>query len=145
SPTGCASPNTQYAYQVPGPPLGEAEIRAAKQPLGWPTEPSFLIPPEALQHFRSAVPRGQELEREWRRKTSAYASAFPDLAAELERRFAGTLPKGWDRDLPGFAADAKGLATRKASESVLQVPAPRLPELAGRPADLNPPTFTWPK
>ncbi|TMB55912.1 MAG: transketolase [Deltaproteobacteria bacterium] len=140
---GFGAPHKQDTFEVHGAPLGEEELRAAKQKLGWPTEPSFLIPPEALQHFRSAVPRGQELEREWRRKTSAYASAFPDLAAELERRFAGTLPKGWDRDLPGFAADAKGLATRKASESVLQVLAPRLPELAGGSADLNPSTFTW--
>jgi len=89
------------------------------------------------------VPRGQELQREWSHRLAAYRSAFPDLAAEFERRITGALPAAWDRDLPSFPADAKGMATRKASEAVLQALAPRLPELAGGSADLDPSTFTW--
>src|SRR5207244_1487285 len=76
-------------------------------------------------------------------RLAEYRSAFPDLGAEFERRMAGRLPAGWDADLPAFPPDPKGLATRKASEAVMQVLAARLPELVGGSADLNPSTFTW--
>src|SRR5437867_4043560 len=112
---GYGAPHKQDTFEVHGSPLGEEELRAAKQNLGWPLEPSFLIPPQALEHFRRAVPRGQELQREWSDRLAAYKSAFPDLAAEFERRITGALPAAWDRDLPSFPADAKGLATRQAS------------------------------
>ena len=140
---GYGAPHKQDTFEVHGSPLGEEELRAAKQNLGWPLEPSFLIPPQALEHFRRAVPRGEELQREWSQRLAAYRSAFPDLAAEFERRITGALPAAWDRDLPSFPADAKGMATRKASEAVLQALALRLPELAGGSADLDPSTFTW--
>src|SRR5207244_10123373 len=128
---GFGAPHKQDTFEVHGAPLGEEELRAAKQKLGWPTEPSFLIPPQALEHFRRAVPRGEELQREWSQRLAAYRSAFPDLAAEFERRITGALPAAWDRDLPSFPADAKGMATRKASEAVLPALALRLPALAG--------------
>ena len=140
---GYGAPRKQDTFEVHGAPLGEEELRAAKENLGWPVEPPFLIPPQALEHFRRAVTRGQELQREWSHGLAAYKSAFPDLAAEFERRITGALPAAWDRDLPSFPADAKGMATRKASEAVLQALAPRLPELAGGSADLDPSTFTW--
>ncbi|MGH2520958.1 MAG: transketolase-like TK C-terminal-containing protein, partial [Anaerolineales bacterium] len=123
-------------------PLGPDELKAAKENLGWPTEPAFLMPGQALEHFRQAVTQGQEWESEWGRRFAAYAKEFPDLAAEFKRRVAGELPQGWDAGLPTFPADAKGLATRKASEAVMQALGAKLPELMGGSADLNPSTFT---
>src|SRR4029077_17147359 len=140
---GYGAPHKQNTFEAHGSPLGPEELRAAKDNLGWPREPAFLVPPEGEANFRTAVARGQALEREWDARLRAYRAAHPDLAAELTRRLAGELPDGWDADLPSFEADAKGIATRKASESVMQAMAARLPELVGGSADLNPSTFTW--
>jgi len=140
---GQGAPHKQDTFEAHGSPLGEEELNAAKTNLGWPLEPKFLIPPEAQAHFREAVERGEKLEAAWQKKLAAYAQAFPDLAAELKRRLAGEAPADGLAGLPSFPADAKGLATRKASESVLQALAQRWPELVGGSADLNPSTFTW--
>jgi transketolase len=140
---GYGAPHKENTFEAHGSPLGPDELRAAKDNLGWPREPAFLVPPEVEAHFRTAVARGQALERDWDSRLRAYRAAHPALAAELTRRLAGELPEGWDADLPGFETDAKGIATRKASESVLQELAARLPELVGGSADLNPSTFTW--
>jgi len=140
---GYGAPNKQNTFGVHGSPLGAEELAAAKKALGWPPEPEFLIPEEALQHFRQARERGTELESEWSHLFGRYAERNPEPAAELKRRMTGDLPEGWDGDLPEFAADRQGLATRKASEAVLQALAPRLPELMGGSADLNPSTYTW--
>jgi transketolase len=118
-------------------------VRAAKAHLGWPPEPSFWIPPEVEGHFRAAVGRGAIWETDWTERFAAYSRAHPKDAAELSRRLAGPLPPGWDADLPSFPADSKGLATRKASEAVLQRLAAGVPELIGGSADLNPSTLTW--
>jgi transketolase len=139
---GYGAPHKQNTYEVHGSPLGPDELKAAKENLGWPADPPFLIPDEALKHFRQAADRGQKWEAEWSRRFDAYAKAFPDLAEELRRRTAGDLPAGWDSGLPAFPADPKGLATRKASEAVMQSLAAKLPELMGGSADLNPSTFT---
>jgi transketolase len=139
---GFGAPHKQGTYQAHGSPLGSDEARAAKQNLGWPLEPAFLIPDEVRAHLRSAVERGAALERDWRGRLAAYATAFPELGAELTRRLAGDLPPGWDANLPVFAADAKGLATRKASEATLQALAGSVPELIGGSADLEESTFT---
>jgi transketolase len=139
---GYGAPHKQNTFEVHGSPLGPDELKAAKENLGWPAEPAFLIPDEALKHFRQAVERGAKAEAEWNKRLDAYSKAFPDLAAEFKRRAAGELPPGWDADLPTFPADPKGLATRKASEAVLQALGAKLPELMGGSADLNPSTFT---
>src|SRR5439155_1266029 len=128
---GFGAPHKQGTFQAHGSPLGPDEVRAAKQNLGWPLEPAFMIPDDVRAHFRSAIERGTALEQDWRRRLSAYSAAFPELGAELTRRLAGELPARWDEDLPVFSADAKGLATRKASEATLQAMAQRLPELVG--------------
>ncbi len=94
-------------------------------------------------HFRAAIDRGTHWEKEWSDRVAAYGTAFPELGAELARRVRGELPTGWDAELPTFSADPKGTATRKASEAVLQALAPKIPELVGGSADLNPSTFTW--
>ena len=140
---GYGAPHKQGTYHVHGSPLGADEVKAAKEHLGWPLEPPFLVPEDVSAHFRSAIDRGTQRQAEWRKRLAAYQAAFPDLATELTRRLAGSLPAGWDAELPLFAADAKGLATRKASEGVMQALASKLPELCGGSADLDPSTFTW--
>jgi transketolase len=136
------APHKQDTFEAHGNPLGPDELKAAKENLGWPVEPMFYLPDEALKHFHEARERGRKWEQDWFQRYAAYAKANPALAAEFERRMAGTLPNGWDADLPTFPADAKGLATRKASEAVMQVLGAKLPELMGGSADLNPSTFT---
>jgi transketolase len=140
---GFGAPTKENTFGVHGSPLGPEELAAAKKRLGWPQEPDFYLPEEALKQFRLAQQRGVDLESEWARSFDRYGRKYPKLAAELKRRMAGDLPEDWDRDLPTFAADAKGLATRKASEAILQALAERLPELMGGSADLNPSTYTW--
>jgi transketolase len=140
---GYGAPHKQDTFEAHGSPLGPEEVRAAKERLGWPVEPPFLIPPEAGEKFRQALERGRRWESEWRQGLESYARAFPARAAEFERTMAGELLAGWEADVPTFPADGKGIATRKASEAVLQALAPRVPELMGGSADLNPSTFTW--
>ncbi len=140
---GYGAPHKQGTFHVHGSPLGPDEVKAAKENLAWPVEPSFLVPDDVSVHFRAAVERGAREQSDWRRRFTDYQAAFPDLAAELSRRMAGALPAGWDADLPSFPADPKGPATRKASEGVMQALAKKLPELVGGSADLDPSTFTW--
>ena len=140
---GYGAPGKQNTFGVHGSPLGPEELAAAKKALGWPPEPDFYIPEEALRRFRQVQQSGAELESGWNEQYAHYAGRYPELAEELTRRMEGRLPAGWDGDLPEFAADRKGLATRKASEAVMQALAPRLPELMGGSADLNPSTYTW--
>ena len=137
------APDLAGSWHAHGNPLGVDEVRKTKRNLGWPEEPAFFVPPEALAHFRSALERGRSLQEGWSRRFADYAKAFPELSEEIRRRFAGELPKGWGASLPQFPADAKGLATRKASEAVLQEIAKTVPELVGGSADLDPSTFTW--
>ncbi|HEV2679363.1 MAG TPA: transketolase [Rhodanobacter sp.] len=139
---GYGSPNRQDTYKAHGSPLGEEEVRLTKQNLGWPTEPAFYIPEPAQAHFRRALEQGQRSETEWNTRFSAYMQAFPELAEELLTATRGELPPGWDRDIPLFPADAKGIATRVASGKVMNAIAPRLPSLMGGSADLDPSTFT---
>ena len=135
---GYGAPHKQDTPEVHGAPLGEEELAAAKRNLGWPVEPRFYIPPEVREHFAQAVERGHEWEAEWHEMLADYHRAYPVLAYELDRRWHGTLPEGWDADLPTFPADAKGMATRAASGKVLNALARRLPELIGGSADLTP-------
>ncbi len=140
---GYGAPTKENTFEAHGSPLGPDELRAAKQRLGWPLEPAFWIPPEALAQFRTALGHGRERREAWDAAFGRYAAAHADLAAELRRRMAHKLPPDWDGGLPSFPADAKGVATRKAGETVLQVLAGRLPEIFGGSADLNPSTLTW--
>lgn len=139
---GYGSPNKQDTYQAHGSPLGAEEVRLTKQNLGWPIEPAFYIPEQARAHFREALARGQAQEAEWNDRFSAYAQAFPELAQELEQVLRGRLPAGWDKDIPVFPPDGKGMATRVASGEVMNAIAARLPALIGGSADLDPSTHT---
>lgn len=137
------APDLQGSWHAHGNPLGVEEVKKTKRNLGWPDDPPFYIPPEALAHFRTALERGKTLQDGWNRRFAEYAKAFPELADEIKRRFAGELQGGWDRQLPQFPADAKGMATRKASEAVLQELAKTVPQLVGGSGDLDPSTYTW--
>ncbi|MGA8276896.1 MAG: transketolase [Rhodanobacteraceae bacterium] len=138
---GYGSP-LQDSFKSHGSPLGPENVRATKEKLGWPTEPAFLIPGDALAHFRKAVDVGKRLRSEWHDRLAAYAKAFPDRADELRTRMEARLPKDWDRDIPEFPVDAKGIATRVASGKIMNAVAPRFPALLGGSADLDPSTFT---
>ena len=139
---GYGAPTKQGTYKVHGAPLGEEELRAAKEKLGWPIQPKFYVPDDVLEHFRTAVERCGDWEREWVEGFERYRAEYPELAAELARRIRGELPAGWDKGLPEFPPDEKGIATRKASGVVLKALAQRIPELIGGSADLNPSTNT---
>jgi transketolase len=138
---GFGSPE-QDSFKAHGSPLGAEDVRTTKQNLGWPVEPDFLIPDEALSHLREAVDRGVALEQDWNDRFAAFARAHQPLAAELEHSLHGALPDGWDADIPVFPADAKGMATREASGKVMNAIAPKLPALSGGSADLDPSTKT---
>jgi transketolase len=137
------APDFAGSWRAHGNPLGVSEVKKTKRNLGWPEEPPFYIPAEALAHFRSALERGKTLQEGWNRRFADYAKEFPELAQEITRRFSAQLPSGWDEKLPQFPADAKGMATRKASEAVLQELAKTVPELVGGSGDLDPSTYTW--
>ncbi|GAC1435605.1 MAG: transketolase [Solirubrobacteraceae bacterium] len=135
------APNKQDTAGAHGSPLGEEEIRLTKEAYGWPTEPPFYVPEESLAHFRETVPRGEQLEARWREEFEAYAAEHPELAAQLQGvadRRVPSLPK----PLHVFEVGDKGLATRKASQQVLQSAAAAVPLLVGGSADLAPSTLT---
>lgn len=139
---GYGSPGKQDSFEAHGSPLGAAEVKLTKEKLGWPLEPDFYIPDDALARFRQAVSNGEKLEVKWKERYDAYAEQFPELAKELEQIISGTLPAGWEASIPSFPADAKGMATRSASGKILNAIAPKLPTLIGGSADLNPSTYT---
>ncbi|MEO8156923.1 MAG: transketolase [Betaproteobacteria bacterium] len=139
---GFGSPHKQDSFHAHGSPLGVEEVRLTKENLGWPVAPPFLIPEPVRAHFLQALERGALAEAAWNDKLDAYAKAFPDLARELRLLIRGALPAGWDAGMPSFPADAKGMATRVASGSIMNAIAPRLPALIGGSADLDPSTHT---
>ncbi|MDP6106878.1 MAG: transketolase [Candidatus Brocadiia bacterium] len=139
---GYGAPKLQGTPKAHGSPLGDAELAAAKENLGWPAEPAFYVPDEASAEFRRALTSGAQRHAEWKAALESYGKAFPELAAEFKRVMGGELPEGWDADLPGFEPSEKGVATRTASGEVMNAFAPRLPELVGGSADLNPSTKT---
>ncbi|MET0152870.1 MAG: transketolase [Candidatus Binatia bacterium] len=140
---GYGAPHKGGTFEAHGSPLGPEEVKAAKEALGWPTDPLFYVPKEALAHLRRALDDGKAAHERWNERMVAYGRAFPELAAELRRRMAAELPAGLVAALPRFDADEKGIATRKASEAVMQSLAKTAPELVGGSADLDPSTFTW--
>ena len=139
---GYGSPNKQDTFEAHGSPLGEKEVKLTKQALGWPFDPLFSIPDEALAHFRLALENGRQAEAAWAARFSDYAKAFPNLAEEFQRAMSGGLPEGWDAGIPGFPADQKGMATRVASGKVLSAIGQKLPSLIGGSADVDPSTHT---
>jgi transketolase len=140
---GYGSPNKQDTAAAHGEPLGPDEVKLTKENLGWPLEPAFLIPEKALARFRQGLREGEKWEEEWNSRLRSYEKEYPELAEEWKRLMSGELPAGWDKDIPTFPADAKGMATRVASGTVLNAIAPHLPTLIGGSADLAPSTKTF--
>ncbi|MFZ1768811.1 MAG: transketolase, partial [Caldilinea sp.] len=133
---GYGSPNRAGTSKVHGEALGEEELKATKEYLGWPLEPSFFIPDDVLAFYRQALARGARSEDSHAQLMSAYAAAYPELADELQRFLSGELPDGWEEALPIFPASAKGDATRNSSGKVINALAAVLPNLIGGSADL---------
>lgn len=135
---GFGAPNRQGTSKAHGEPLGDEELRLAKENLGWPLESRFYLPEDVLAHFRESIQRGAGFQAEWQARFDAYRAQFPQKAAELARRMRGELPQGWDENLLTFPADPKGMASRAASGKALNHFAARIPELVGGSADLAP-------
>jgi transketolase len=137
------APNKQDTSGAHGEPLGEEEIRLTKRAYGWPEDAKFLVPAGVYEHFRAGIgSRGKQLRDAWFARIAAYKKQYPDLADQLYRMQHRQLPEGWDKDLPTFPADPKGLATRDSSGKVLNAIAKNVPWLMGGSADLAPSTKT---
>lgn len=137
------SPNKQDTHAAHGEPLGEEEIRLTKRNYGWPEEEQFLVPAGVRKHFRQGLGRrGHECRAAWMAKFENYQRQFPQLAEHLLQMQQRQLPEGWDRDLPVFPTDAKGVAGRDASAKVLNALVKSVPWLLGGSADLAPSTKT---
>jgi transketolase len=140
---GYGAPSKQDTSAAHGEPLGEAEIRLAKRAYGWPEDARFLVPDGVREHFRAGVgTRGAASRDAWMAKLEAYRAEYPELYDQVVRLLRRELPDGWDRDLPEFPADARGLATRESSGQVLNAVARNVPWLLGGAADLAPSTKT---
>jgi transketolase len=139
---GYGSPNKQDTAEAHGAALGEEEVKLTKENLGWPLEPKFYIPEEALAHFRKAIERGQKAEADWQMRLADYRKSDSGLAAEFDRFVEGELPAGWTAKLPTFSSTEKPMATRQASGKVLNAISSSLPTLLGGSADLAPSTDT---
>jgi transketolase len=136
---GYGSPHKQDTADAHGEPLGEEEIRLTKRAYGWPENAKFLVPGGVYERFAAGVgARGAEARQNWRKLFEAYRTAYPELATEVDQIERRELPSGWDRNLPSFPADSKGMAGRDASGKVLNVLAQNIPWFLGGSADLGP-------
>ena len=134
---GYGSPHKQDTSAAHGEPLGEEEVRLVKKFYGWPEDAKFLVPEGVLENFKSGIgKRGGELRQKWETLFADYGKKYPDLAKQMKLMQQRELPDGWDKNLPTFPADAKGIATRESSGKVLNVVAENVPWLVGGSADL---------
>jgi transketolase len=139
---GYGSPHKQDTFAAHGSPLGEEELQATKKALGWPTMDKFYLPPEVVENFRQAIPKGAKAEQQWQSRLAAYRKAFPVEAAEFDLVMSGKLPENWAADLPHWKLSDKAIATRAAGGAALNALAQRIPNIIGGSADLNPSTDT---
>jgi transketolase len=136
---GYGSPHKQDTSAAHGEPLGDDEVRLCKRFYGWPEDAKFFVPEGVYEHFAAGLgARGEQARRQWTELFAAYQSKYPDLANEVEQMQRRELPAGWDRDLPVFPSDPKGIAGRDASGKALNVLAQNIPWLLGGSADLGP-------
>jgi transketolase len=143
---GYGSPNKQDTKEAHGEPLGADEVKLTKKFYGWPEDAQFLVPDGVYKNFQDGIgKRGAEARANWQKLFEEYRKQYPELARELETMNLRNLPAGWDKDIPTFPADAKGLATRDSSGQVLNAIAKNLPWVVGGSADLNPSTKTFMK
>src|SRR5215469_2345475 len=136
---GYGSPHKHDSAEAHGEPLGEDEVRLVKRNYGWPEDAKFLVPDGVYEHFAQGIgERGAKARRDWNRLFDAYHTEFPGLATEINQMQRRELPLGWDRNLPVFPPDSKGIAGRDASGKVLNVLAQNIPWFLGGSADLGP-------
>jgi transketolase len=136
---GYGAPKVQDTAEAHGDPLGAEEVKVAKRNYGWPEDAQFLVPPEVYEDFAHGVgARGAEAHRAWLEKLASYRLTYPALAVEIEQMQRRDLPEGWDRDLPVYAADPKGIAGRDASGAALNAIARNVPWFLGGSADVGP-------
>src|SRR5215475_9368723 len=134
---GYGSPHKQDSYEAHGEPLGEAEIKLVKKFYGWPEDAKFLVPDGVLDHFRGGIAkRGGDLNTQWDKLFADYSKQFPEQAEQIKLMQQRGLPKDWDKNLPSFPADAKGMATRESSGKTLNALAKNIPWFIGGSADL---------
>jgi len=138
---GFGSPNKSDTAGIHGAALGEEEAELTRKELDWSYEP-FKIPQDVYDQYRQAIERGSQLEADWNQTLADYKKKYPTDASEFERMLRGELPQGWDKDLPTYTADDKGLATRKHSQICLGALGPNVPELIGGSADLTHSNYT---
>ncbi|HEV2500402.1 MAG TPA: transketolase [Terriglobia bacterium] len=134
---GYGSPNKHDTAAIHGEPLGEDEVKATKENLGWPLDPPFFIPPAALAQYRQALERGAKLEEGWKQRLIGYQKAYPQLAADWDRYVRGEIPGGWQGKIPFFKASDGPVPTRSAAGKVINAIAPSLPMLLAGSADLT--------
>jgi transketolase len=134
---GYGSPHKQDSNAAHGEPLGEEEVRLTKKFYGWPEDAKFLVPEGVREHFRDGIgKRGRDARERWAQMFAEYSQKYPDLADHLHRMQRRELPDGWDKNLPTFPADPKGVATRESSGKTLNALAKNIPWLIGGSADL---------
>ena len=135
---GYGSPHKQDSNEAHGEPLGEEEARLTKLNYGWPEDAKFLVPEGVKEHFKDGIgQRGGGLREQWEKMFKEYTKQYPDLAAQIGLMQSRGLPQGWDKNLPSFPADQKGMATRESSGKVLNALAQNIPWLVGGSADLG--------
>ncbi len=140
---GYGAPHKQDTSAAHGEPLGEEEVRETKRAYGWPEDAQFLVPDGVYEHFAAGIgARGKAARDAWMARFDGYRASYPELADQVLRMQRRELPDGWDRELPVFAPDEKGLAGREASAQVLNAVAVNVPWLIGGAADLAPSTKT---
>jgi transketolase len=139
---GYGAPNKQDTSSAHGSPLGDDEVAATKEVYGWPADKTFYVPDEARAPFEEAAERGRQAVEEWEGRLAAFREADADAAARLDLVMEAKMPDGWDSDLPRFSPDDGNIATRKASQQVIQWAAAQVPHLVSGSADLEPSTLT---
>ena len=140
---GYGAPCKQGCCDAHGSPLGEKELKGAKDALCWLTDEPFSVADDVYKFFRKAISRGKKMDKSWQDAFAVYRQVNPAAAAEFERLLKGELPADWETALSEFPNGSKDVATRKASEIIMQNLGAKLPEMAGGSADLNPSCFTW--
>ncbi|MEA2367233.1 MAG: transketolase, partial [Thermoleophilaceae bacterium] len=136
------SPNKQDTSSAHGSPLGEDEVKATKEVYGWPADRTFYVPDEAREPFKEAAERGRQLVEDWEQRFAAFRESDPEAADQLAMIMDARMPDGWDSEVPTFSPDDGNIATRKASQQVIQWAAAQVPQLVSGSADLEPSTLT---
>ncbi len=140
---GFGSPNKQDTASSHGSPLGTDEVKLTKKNLGWPEEPSFLIPADAAKLFKTVAEKGKQTEKEWNELFGRYEKKYPEDAKYFKKVMSGDFGEEWKSKLPVFPDDGKKIATRSSSGKVLNALAPYLTTMIGGSADLHPSTDTF--